>query len=306
MVCSIPKAMLISGATADYFPLLGEMLSSVLPCAGREGIAIGVLSLGLTAPQCETLRGVGVSVVEPGWDYDFSGFATEPPSWFKALTVRPHLPKYFPGYDHYLWMDADCWVQDDSAILDYLRFADEFGFAITAQCDRSYVVADENDSVAEFKLRCFREFFNWTAENEKVAALLAQFPLLNAGVFAARADAPHWSRWDRALGSALARTRGYAKLIEQTALNVAIRLGEPRTAMLPAIYNWAVLRAYPILGEDGKLLEPQPPFAPIKIIHLAGGAHRESASVRDRKGELHPHDLRFPGPSLFPVAAPIG
>jgi hypothetical protein len=27
------------------------------------------------------------------------------------LSVKPRLPTIFPGFDTYIWIDADCWVQ---------------------------------------------------------------------------------------------------------------------------------------------------------------------------------------------------
>jgi hypothetical protein len=57
----VSKAIIISASTADYFPLLCGMLSSVVGWAVGDGIATGVLSLGLTAQQRELLEGRALS-----------------------------------------------------------------------------------------------------------------------------------------------------------------------------------------------------------------------------------------------------
>ena len=46
--------------------------------------------------------------------------ATSSKDGYKALTARPFLPRYFPGFDLYLWIDGDCWVQQGDAIALFL------------------------------------------------------------------------------------------------------------------------------------------------------------------------------------------
>jgi lipopolysaccharide biosynthesis glycosyltransferase len=32
--------------------------------------------------------------------------------WLKSQVSRAFLPKYFPNYEKYLWIDCDAWVND--------------------------------------------------------------------------------------------------------------------------------------------------------------------------------------------------
>src|SRR5207249_8288905 len=95
------------------------------------------------------------------------------------------------------------------------------------------------------------------------------YPLLNCGVFSATADAPHWGAWQRYLGNIIAKHKTYYFASEQIALNAAIIQDRLVTALLPSRCNWMCNRAIPRSINGGTILvEPNPPFVPLGIIHL--------------------------------------
>ena len=285
----MPKTIIISASTGAYFPLLDEMLSSLEPAAKRDGMDIGILDLGLGEGQRQNLRQRNVLMAVPPWDYDLSRFTQPPPPHFKAMTARPHLPKYFPGYEMYMWIDADCWVQRWDAAQLYLAAAATKGFACTPECDRSYVPFLTEMSVLAFALKCFRG-----SVDENAALSLAQFPMINSGVFAARADAPHWEKWSMALGEALGKRNEADFFVEQTALNIVVRTGRLATALLPSWCNWICHRALPICTADGStFLDPQPPHQPLGIIHLTGNFKTGLWNLRSVLGDSRECSLRF-------------
>ena len=51
----------------------------------------------------------------PGWDINFPDRHTIP-NYFKTVLARPFLPRHFPEYDRYIFLDADLWLQDWNAI----------------------------------------------------------------------------------------------------------------------------------------------------------------------------------------------
>lgn len=261
----------------------------------KEGITAGVLGLGLSAEQRELLENKGIVVVEPGWDYDVKEFTEPAPQFFKSMTARPHLPRHFPGYDVYMWIDADAWVQDWSAVQAYIQYAQKYGFVVTPECDRSYLPFYAATSVLEFSFKCFVE-----CVDKPSAQQLAQFPLINSGVFAARQDAPHWGKWSTGLGEVLAVRKKHSFLIEQTVLNVVIRTGDVKTIFLSSRYNWMCNRAMPVLAADGvTLLDPQAPFEPLGIIHMTANMKYEQPRLLDQNGVPQTKSLRYPGPALF-------
>src|ERR1700753_1477506 len=100
--------VVITAADAAYYDLVVDLVSSIRDQPRSADVALVVFDLGLTAPQRDALAARQVSFVRPGWDYDF---ATAPPEWFKAMTARTRLPQWVPGFEHYLWIDADAWLQ---------------------------------------------------------------------------------------------------------------------------------------------------------------------------------------------------
>lgn len=233
--------------------------------------------------------------MEPGWDYDVSEFSEPPPQFFRSMTARPHLPRHFPGYDVYMWIDADCWVQEWKAAKAYIEYAEKYGFVVTPECDRSYLPFYSTKSVLEFAFICFAECIDKAG-----AQRLAQFPLINSGVFAARHDAAHWGKWSSGLGDVLAARKKHSFLIEQTMLNIVIRTGELKTAFLPSRYNWMCNRAAPILAADGiTLLDAQAPFERLGIIHMTADTKKGQRQLLDEDGNAKMRSLRYPGPSLF-------
>lgn len=117
---------------------------------------------------------------------------------YKALTARPFLPRYFPGYDLYLWIDGDCWVQQATRSLCSSpprgRVRWPWHPRSTARCGTTAMPG--------------RNFRRSTAPRSRPPSAgrcgngWIRYPLINAGVFALAADAPHWQGWADLLGDA--------------------------------------------------------------------------------------------------------
>src|SRR5215470_17824863 len=106
------KSIICSAADAGYWHLLSGMLNSIENTAKNDGFTFGILDLGLADEQRLRISQFGAALVTPDWDYPISHFQKAPAPVYRAQTARPHLRKYFPGFDLYIWLDADCWVQD--------------------------------------------------------------------------------------------------------------------------------------------------------------------------------------------------
>src|SRR5437764_15468484 len=94
---------------------------------------MGVLDLGLEKALRTSLERRGVAVIPPDWDYSLELFRSKPPDFFRAMTARPHLRRYFPGYDLYLWLDAEIWVQEWTAVEFYFDSSQRYVFAATTE-----------------------------------------------------------------------------------------------------------------------------------------------------------------------------
>jgi hypothetical protein len=278
---------IVSAADSGYFALLRGL---VLSCRDRPRgaeVPLCVLDLGLEPEQLAWLRARGVTHRRPEWDFDFPG-RDETPVTFRAQTARPFLPGYFPGYEVYLWMDADTWVQDWSAVETLASVARTGPLAIVPEVDRCYSVTFSTRHALE-------RYASWESVFGREAAEQAGLnPTVNSGVFALRGDAPHWGMWAAALGQALQRTRSF--YIEQFTLNHVIYVQQAPTYFLPARFNWITWFATPVLKRStGLFVEPRAPFSPLGIVHLTGDVKATRVQMAHSDGSRPWQTLEYPG-----------
>ena len=254
---------IVTGANAAYWTILADLINSIRSKPGGRALAISVLDLGLDEEQLTQLEQHVTAIVKPGWDIDFPDQA-EQADWFKAMVARPFLPEHFPGYDAYLWIDADAWVQDLSVLDGYLAAAARGKLAITPELDRCMIPdwAQITGRMVGMSLETYR--LGW---DEELAKTLARRPMLNSGVFALAAGAPHWAAWRESLRDALQRTSNF--MVEQTALNHAVHTHELPASYLPLYCNWLCHVALPWVDKGARrLVEPEAPHQPLGIVHL--------------------------------------
>lgn len=256
------RPIIVSGADSGYFDLLQGCVNSIRDKLEGATIALGVLDVGLSEDERRWLKDQGAVVVASGWDLDFPE-RDSAPRYRQAQYGRPFLPRHFPGHDLYLWIDADAWVQDWAAVDLLLRAAKEGTLAIVPELDRSY---------RNF-FHAYDEFHGVIGEgyravfDEPAASRLARRPLLNNGVFALAADAPHWQAWAETLGKSLQRSRN--ALIDQTTLNHVVYEQNLPAHFLPAWCNWICHHAAPVRDAvSGFLTEPNLPCQKLGIVHL--------------------------------------
>ena len=237
----MPSARLLiaSGADRGYFPLLRDTVLSIR--AQRCDAAIGILDFGLAPEQRDWLAGRVSHLVRPGWDVDFPD-RERTPETRKAQLSRPFLRRHFPGYETYLWIDADAWIQDWRVVELYLAAAGHDKLAITPEIDRTYKRHYKRPKLFGWTLswKCYREAFGW-----RIA--------------------------DRLIEQVVQRTRFF--YIEQTALNYVIFAEHLPVNFLPAYCNWMPGDAAPAFdAANGLFVEPYAPHEIIGVMHLAGEA----------------------------------
>ena len=195
---------------------------------------------------------------------------------FPRPACAPISATLFPGHDVYLQIDSDAWVQDWSAIDTYLEAASSGLLAITPQVDRSYntIYKRPRRYRRTQNYKSFKWSYGWLTADR-----VARNPILNCGVFALPAGAPHWKS-GQPLHRALQRRtfparKGWPglnfKLIEQTAMNYVVFAEDAPATFLPALCNWFCAHAAPKFDPARNVLvEPHAPYQPLGIIHLAG------------------------------------
>ena len=279
-------ATICSAADEIYFPQLRDMVTSALGGRPPETLSFSVLDLGLLPEQKQWLEDHNATLTTPGWDIPFPG-QDEAPGWFRAMTGRPMLRDYFPGFSTYLWLDADIWVQDPHCLQHYLEAARRFGAAITPEVHPSYRSLMGQNEILTMHHNAYRTSFG-----QDLADALIRNPILNSGAFAMGATHPAWDKWAAVLTQGLAR--GVTKHVEQAALNATFYLpNTPSPHFLPAHYNWIVPLALPRIDlTTGTLHDCNMPFTSLGLIHLTGVSRPiELCSVKNE--ETTKVDIRY-------------
>jgi hypothetical protein len=269
--------VVVSGADSGYFALLQDAVRSVR--ALRPEVAIGIFDLGLTPDERAWLEGRATHVVRPEWDFDFPGRAHASQA-LKVELARPFLPRYFPGYSMYLWLDADAWLQDWRVVELYCAAAGRDKLAITPEIDRAYKRHYKRPKLFGMNLiwKNYREAFGW-----RVADRLGRNPTVNCGVLALHVEAPHWEAWRRVLARVLQRTSFTPA--GQTALNYVVFAEHLPVNFLPAYCNWMPGDAAPAFDAlRGLFVEPYAPHEVIGVMHLAGAEQKSHVFRLDRLG----------------------
>lgn len=258
--------IITTGADAGYFPLLKELMASIAATAPGP-VPIGVVDGGLTAEQLAWLAGQGATVVG----------APDFPAVARAVRKRPALAvnlgklwldRLFPGFATLVWLDADTWVQDWAAV-ELLRGAAGTGaLAIVPGSGRAW---ERQSEMRWFfaGLGQLRSFNYKNARNARLPLKLCRYigerALLNAGVFALRADAPHWAvmrRWQERI-----LRHGKPFTSDQLAMAVAIYHEKLPCELLPTWCNYiAPRRVDPVKAE---LLEQYYPYRRVGVVHLS-------------------------------------
>ncbi|MGI9434568.1 MAG: hypothetical protein ACR2Q4_07045 [Geminicoccaceae bacterium] len=273
---------IVTGADHVYFELMQELLATLRRSALTRDHSLCILDFGLLPAQIAELRHDNLSIVQPGFDLVAADQLTSRAEL--GYAARPAIPSYFPGYDMYLWLDADISVQNGDFATAFVEAARDGALAIAEEADRSYCV-----ELYALKwqignaIRCFGLGQGLT--------LLRQRPI-NSGIFALRGDAPLWSHWQRRYQQAVARA-GRANL-DQHALMAALYLDEMPHHYLDSTYNWICARSRPFWDDRRQVFcRPYAPYDPINVLHLAGRQKQKLWSIQTLDGETREMPLSY-------------
>lgn len=256
------RVLIVTTTDETFMPWFRRLAHSLRAVDAFRIADFACLDLGLGQESRAVIAEYGAKIVVPEWDLPVDEELARSTPHLRALTARPFLPRYFPGYDIYLWLDSDAWVQARYAIDWLLAAAQQGALAAAPETDRSY---SQPQGVWSWRFECLDAYYGNEAAQRLISA-----SYLNAGVFALRGDAPHWKAWEHWFRSGLRAANG-KKVSDQAALNHAIWADNLPVHPLPALCNWLCHLAMPTLNQGtGCYHEPHIPYRPIGIIHCAG------------------------------------
>jgi len=288
------RVIINSACSAEFFHFAQGMVLSIRDKVEGKDIDIGYFDLGMSEEQRAWMIKQGVEVVQPQWEFGLSD-SEGLPLPFRAILCRPHLPKYFPGRDIYLHIDADAWVQDWSAVELYRQGASRGIMAVTPEIDRSFICNYRN-------ARAYREFIihiYTDLHGPEVAAKYRDYPIFNTGVFAIPAGSPIWQGWQNRISEALSRKRNFH--VEQCSINFELfenfdRYVEQGLELLPARCNWVCHQSLPMFDAKREcLVEPFLPHEKLGIVHRASDDFKQqkTGTIKTTDGGVREMNLKY-------------
>ena len=134
------KNVIVSLADSNYFNLLNELVDSIKSFEKSKDIAICILDAGLSEEQKNILSKKVDEIKSAEWDIDVPAFKVKGREWLKSQVSRAFLPKYFPNYEKYLWIDCDAWVNDWNSVELYFKACENGKLGITQTLGPGYKI----------------------------------------------------------------------------------------------------------------------------------------------------------------------
>ncbi len=276
------KNVIVSLADANYFPLLDELVDSIKRFKQSEDVAICILDAGLKQDQKDSLSKKVDEIKNAEWDIEVPGHKVKGKEWLKSQVSRAFLPKYFPNYEKYLWIDCDAWVNDWNCIDLYFKACDDGKLGITQTIGPGYKITSKVNwlfgKLALIKSQNFKH-----AVKSKIgyadARKLAFAPHINIGVFSLEKDSKGWSTWQNNLEKTLKAGNIFGS--EGLAINMSVYIDDLETEFLPLNCNWITSNLLPKYDQkQNTFVEPYLPNYKIGIMHLAAGIWKDGKDMR--------------------------
>ena len=267
------KNVIVSLADSNYFELLDELVNSIKSFEKSKDTAICILDAGLSAEQKEILSKKVDEIKPAEWDIDVPAIKVLGKEWLKSQVSRAFLPKYFPNYEKYLWIDCDAWVNDWSSVELYFEACNNGKLGITQTLGPGYKIMSKVNwlfgKVAIIKSQNFKHAIKSRIGLSK-ARKLAFAPHINIGVFSLEKNSPGWSLWQKNLQQTLKSGNIFGS--EGLAINMSVYIDDLETEFLPLNCNWIASNLLPKFDEiKNTFVEPYLPNYEIGIMHLAAG-----------------------------------
>ena len=284
------KNVIVSLADSNYFELLNELVDSIKSFEKSKDTAICILDAGLSEEQKNELSKKVDEIKSAEWDIDVPAFKVKGKEWLKSQVSRAFLPKYFPSYEKFLWIDCDAWVNDWNSVELYFKACENGKLGITQTLGPGYKIMSKVNwlfgKVAIIKSQNFKHAIKSKVGINK-ARKLAFAPHINIGVFSLEKNSPGWVSWQKNLEQTLKSGNIFGS--EGLAINMSVYIDDLETEFLPLNCNWIASNLLPKFDEiKNTFVEPYLPNYKIGIMHLAAGIWDSGKDMRlDREVKIN-------------------
>jgi hypothetical protein len=253
----------VTGCDQSHFELAEDLIASIREVAGQT-VAVGFIRL------CDTPLPKSISSqvdCVASCAEHFPGFDKKSGYYAAYAAAKPRIPQLFPGFETYSWIDADCWLQNRLTLDKMAIGSRDADLCIHPEIDIHYfpykIPSDRTLSIYPLVM------------GSNPSSDLLRTPMVNAGVFSARASSRIWALWEDALVALRHRfdRKESTFLSDQIPLHALMFNQKISVYPLRASDNWQTYASQPQFNpQSGKLVLPTFPFEEISIIHLAGAS----------------------------------
>ncbi len=268
------RAAVCFGCNEAYMPLCRGLVLSLQKAlaAAPKGLDISLhfIDIGCETASLALLKEAGVSLHVfsrklypslPGEDLL--------PRYADAQLCRPFLPQLVRGYDCYIWIDTDAWVQGHDVLPTVTQAAERAGGGMILCPEYHYGFVGKRD--LRLGLLAARTWYEALYDDPALVEGLSTQPILNSGFFGLMAGSPIWTAWADELARLYARDysqdRSVLHYAEQLGLN-RVLYGGMSFVPLDPVFNYPCAGSAVFVSPRGTLCVGYPPFAPLKVAHL--------------------------------------
>jgi hypothetical protein len=289
MSTSKPHVLVLTGSDAKFWPITKGCVDSLAHLDFSDFIlSLGFLNDGLSSDQLNYLTEKNFVISDTKW---VEGIPIRHQAQFQGANIKvskPEIPRIFPGFDYYFWIDADAWVQDQGAVEELVKISQGKSIAIASQRARGY---SHRQFLNQWAFNVARDYFGLIAG---IRLLLR--PYYNSGVFALAADSPVWGLWSKELKGALSEPT-LRFFSDQAPLNQVLRRRNLKVGEVSALYNWACHLATPVYDFASARWCSASTRDQIKILHMTSKT-KNLAWQEVFQGVTHRMSLWFRGVSV--------
>lgn len=264
------KNLIVSAADSNYSHLLIELYNSIDFSFQKSDFAI--FDCGLDEKTLNYFKAKNIQIKRPDWEYGLPFYKTRGRENLKIQFSRFFMEKYFSGYDNYIWLDSDTWINCNKTFNLYIQGAEKTGFCVTPQVDRSYrklinikwLFAGIPKKINSINYKNISKSIS-----VKLATKYAGFYTLNAGCFSYNKKFKNIDILRNNLKKASRKGRIFGS--DQVALALTNFHDDIKFELLPSYCNWLCELKIPSFSKfKNCFVEPFLPNHNIGVMHLAG------------------------------------
>lgn len=265
------KNVIVTGSDKKYYPFLKNLVNSLINSNSLDICDLCILDVEDNSQYLEELNSKITKKKKANFNLNI--LFKDRQDWFKLLTERPFMKDYFPGYDKYIWMDADTEVLSNDGIKNIIDACDDKDLAIAPEINESYVFKSSKFGIKKI-FKSYYKISGWSFKNyrkyfsDRIGEDLFFKPLFNNGIFCLKSTSKIWDLWKTEYQGALNKAKtSYGIKTDQLSLNKIIYENFEKISILDSTNNWLVSRSEKIKRINNDFFTPSFPNRKINILH---------------------------------------